>query len=63
MIHGVLLSVTIILTFADGGQTTQQFTYQFTGPTAIEACQNAQQRLNATNSAGIMVVHAYCYPD
>jgi hypothetical protein len=62
--HGVFLSVVLIFNYPGGGQTIEQFGYQFTGPTAIEYCQNAQGRLKNKNTGDqIMVVQARCISD
>jgi hypothetical protein len=59
--HGMILSVVLVLNCPDSGQTIEQFTHQFTGPTAIEYCNNAQGRLkNLNNSDNIMVIHSSC---
>jgi hypothetical protein len=60
-IHGMVLSVVLILNYADGGQTIEQFQHQFRGPTAIEYCHNAQEQLKIANAGqDIMVVHSSC---
>jgi hypothetical protein len=60
--NGVILSVILIFNYADGGQSIEQFKYQFKGPTAIEYCQNAKDRINSAVSGGIAEMHAECYP-
>lgn len=61
--HGVILSVIMIVNYSDGGQTIQQFQHQFSGPTAIEYCQTAKDNLNSVNNDSIIVFHASCYQD
>jgi len=61
--HGMLLSVLLILCYPDGGQTIEQSTHQFVGPTAIEDCANAIDRLNAATQPGIISIHASCIAD
>ena len=57
--HGMILSVVLIVNDADGGQTIEQFSHQFTGPTAIENCNNAQRPLiNLNTSDNTMVISA-----
>jgi hypothetical protein len=60
---GVILSVMIILYYNNGGYEVQQTWEQFTGPTAMEDCNNAAIRLNQTSGNGAIAVHAACYPD
>ena len=59
--HGMLLSVLLILSYPDGGQTIEQWTHQFVGPTAIEYCQNAKDRLHAATHDPIISIHASCF--
>ena len=60
MIHYVLLSVIMAINYPDGQQSILQSYHKFTGPTAIEYCQNAIGRFNATNSFGLMKIKATC---
>jgi hypothetical protein len=67
--HGAILSVIFVFNFTDGTQAVQHLQHQFTGPTAIEYCQNSQIRLNARNKLNAttgddtIVIHAECYRD
>jgi hypothetical protein len=54
----------LILNYPDGEQTIGQYEHLFTGPTAIQDCQNAKGRLNNKNTGDqIMVVQASCIRD
>jgi hypothetical protein len=60
IVHGMILSVIMVFTYADGQQSIQQFWHLFTGPTAIEYCNNAIVRLESMTGYGIVSVNATC---
>ena len=66
IVHGMFLSVLLVLSYSNGGQTIERATHQFVGPTAIEDCTNAENRLNAapqSGDGGIISTHASCIAD
>jgi hypothetical protein len=61
MINEMILSVVLIFNPPGGGQQIGQYTFKFTGPTAIQYCQNAKLRLNSMNARdNIIVINASC---
>ena len=64
MINEMILSVVLIFNPPGGGQQIGQYTFKFTGPTAIQYCQNAKLRLNSMNAHdNIIVINASCISD
>ena len=63
IVHGMILSIVMVVNYPDGQQSIEQFWHLFTGPTAIEYCNNARSRLESMTVHGIVSVHATCNRD